>query len=275
MKSEHRHELQQNELADALGSGIHTITPYLRAIVIGVIGLIVIVFAYNFVSMRNQAHDATASLDFLLATSNEDPESFKRVSQDFADTMPGQWAQIAQADHNLGAGIESMFVDRDEATGFLEAATENYKSVLATAKDPLLKTRANLGLAKAYEAQGDLDQAIATYEIVADNTSSEALAEQAKERIRLLGTDDVRDFYTWFRENQPVAMASIAPGLPGLEDLPDGPTEGLPPAETPDLKDVEVSDAPEAEVKEEAAAAPKEDAAEAKEEAAEEPAKTE
>lgn len=253
MKSEQRHQLQQNELADALGSGINTIAPYLRAIAIAVVGIIVIVFAYNFVSMRNQAHDATASLDFLLATSNEDPESFKRVSQDFADTTPGQWAQMAQADHNLGAGIEAMFIDRDEAAGFLEAATENYKTVIAGAKDPLLKTRANWGLAKAYEAQGDLDKAITTYEIVASNASSEALAKEANERIRLLGTDDLRDFYEWFRENQPSNMAAQPPTLPGLEDIPDSPLQDLPEVDAPDVKGVEVSDVPAPAAKEEAA----------------------
>ena len=250
MKSEERHQLQQNELAEVLGSGINSLAPYGRAIGLAVVGIIAIVFVYNFLAMQNKAHDSTASLDFLLATANEDPESFKRVSQDFGDTTAGAWAQQAQADHNLAAGIDSLFIDRDEANAFLEAATENYKSILANATDPLLKTRANFGLAKAYEAQGELDKAMQAFQVVADSTNSDAMAKQAKDRIEQLSSSDMQDFYAWFAENQPVAPATESPTLPKLEDLPDSPLQGLPPVQAPDVEtdegptDSETSNAP-------------------------------
>lgn len=223
MKSERRHQMQQNELADAMGHGLQHLMPYARAIVFGIVGLCICIFAYSFATSRNRAYESNASLDFLLATNNEDPESFQRITQDYADTAAGKWAQQAQADHNLAAGIDAMFIDRDEAATFLAAATDNYQEIIDSAKDPLLKSRAHLGLAKAYEAQGEIEKAVNAYEMVAKNTESKVMAEHATDRIALLKSAEMESFYTWFRENQPKAPEIKSPVLPGMQTIPDAP----------------------------------------------------
>ncbi|HWB11176.1 MAG TPA: hypothetical protein VG826_18250 [Pirellulales bacterium] len=232
MKTERRHELATNALADWLGEKIEELKPYSAAVSATALAVVVLAFATVFWYQRRQASEAKAWEGYFTALDERDPEKFRtrlvQVSDEYAQSPAGLWSRLSLADAQLGRGVEALFQDRAGARKALEEAIDDYRAVLdAAPADSLLAERATFGLAGAYESKDELDGARQKYRELLDRWPEGAFSSMAKERLADLDRKTTKEFYDWFAKQSPKAKPPIGPGLPGekppfdLGKLPD------------------------------------------------------
>jgi tetratricopeptide (TPR) repeat protein len=220
MKTERRHELQTNVLADSLGRSAGLAKPYGKQIMFG-IGAVVVVLAVGAFLINDQSSRLSSGWsDFFAASYDENPERLHEVAIDHAGTTAGNWAQLAQADIELTRGIRSLYINRDSANASLERAIASYENVVdRAAQGSDLQNSARFGLAQARECAGDLPEAIENYdEVIANAPNDSVLAAQAEQRREQLQDPNMKKFYNWFANQKPVPRISPGFGLP--PDLP-------------------------------------------------------
>jgi hypothetical protein len=134
---------------------------------------------------------------------------------------------LTVADMHLGQGAALLYSDRAEAQKYLDQAKSAYERV-AAADDAMLKTRARLGLAKAYESLCKPDEALKYYDLVAATEKDSAIGKSAAEAAQRLKSQEKDDFLEWFVKQTPKRPAPLpgiggnVPGLPGnLSSRPD------------------------------------------------------
>jgi hypothetical protein len=216
MKTERRHELATNELADWLGDVIERIKPYSTAITGTALACVVLMAAYFFWSRQSTAKVVESWGRYFAALDEGNAgsaESLKNVADEFASTPAGQWSRLSLADSMLGKGVQELFDDRDAAEESLKEAEAGYTSVIEHAPpDSLLTERATFGLAETYESLGKVDDARKLYQTVQDLWPQGAFAGQAAGRIADLDRDSTREFYDWFAAQHPEPKASSGAG---------------------------------------------------------------
>ncbi len=92
MKTERRHELQTNVLADSLAHWIEAVKPYSRAITAGVIALVVALFAWLYISTQNTRQLADGWNDYFRAVSSRDSQLLTDLAQQYSGSMVSEWA---------------------------------------------------------------------------------------------------------------------------------------------------------------------------------------
>lgn len=219
MKTERRHELQTNTLADALGHTVDQVKPYSQFLVGGVLAVIVIVGVVKFLSVRSQSEQVDAWNTYLHATTSnasESAEDLNRLIQQYPSTPAAQFAHLSLADQSLSDGIGQLFQNRAEANEKLRKAEEHYQAVQKSASDPLLLQRATLGLARVYESQVTVDNHVSKaqkeYQQLLDRWPNGAYTLAAKERLDDLSHKSTKEFYDWFATNEPKSSNFGEPG---------------------------------------------------------------
>jgi hypothetical protein len=233
MKTQRRHELQTNVLADYLGKQIQEIRPHARTITIAILAVLVVALGYMYFSGQRQAKAGVAWSDYFKAVGNRDANSLEEVSKLHAGTAAALWAHQAVGDLKLAEGAGRMYTDRKESARVLREAEEHYRAIeKATSAPPLLTERAYFGLAQVYETDNDLAKAKNYYEKVARAGRDSALAKAAKRRGEQLSDKDVESWCNWFEHQEPVARRTSKDGqegpkvpedldhVPGKPDLP-------------------------------------------------------
>jgi hypothetical protein len=231
MKTERRHELQTNELADWLGRGVKLMENNARTVVGVAVALAIILAAYFYLSSSTSGRNSEGWRAYFQARQENDVTKLNVLTQDYAGTSVGAWAQLALADDNLIAGTNDLFIDRATANDRLRAAAQDYERVVASkpaARESLLKQRAMWGLARTYESLNELDKARELYSQLAkkDSWKPPLYAEESAHRLADLEQQPTKQFYDWFAQYQPPAAAKS--GLDDamkldLEPLPDSP----------------------------------------------------
>lgn len=215
MKSEHRHELQENELTKYADVSLAWLKSYgnVIMIVICVVSIGASILIYNQRVSRSRIEHAWGEMaaartaaDFSSITS--DPNLVK--------TSAGQWAMIQAAEHRLEDGIKLMFTDRERGKRELSTGREEFEAVLAVKPvvDPQIRQRALFGLARAQESLSDgkdLNTAIATYEKLIQEFPDTILKKPAEERIEELKRKGSEAFYAWFSKQNPTTATNRAP----------------------------------------------------------------
>ncbi len=247
MKSARRHELQTNELADLLGRWVNQAQPYAMPALIIVAAALVGCGLFMWYSSSVKRTTGEAWRSFFLAMSGQDTEQIQagleNVATNYGDSAAALWALVVAGDVDLNDGLDSLFQDKSVALTSLGNAIEKYEEVLKQLGDgtdqPLLRQRALFGLAQAKEGLGEVDEAAEYYQKAAEvNGADSALAEQAKQRAKALADSDLKNWYFWFKRQEPKPPsaqrpASNLPGtLPGLDSLSDFPDLGTPSGES-------------------------------------------
>jgi tetratricopeptide (TPR) repeat protein len=241
MKSERRHELEHNELADWIGNTILAIKPY-RNLILGILILLGVggaVFAW----WRNHSGGQTAEAwdQFYKALDSRNPAKLSEVMEQYPNTHVAHCAALVAADMHLDMGCERLFENKALANQELYKATQIYQTVLDPregSRNAMLREHATFGLARAYEASGDLDKAVECYEEVGKNWPKGAYAAAAQSRLSDLGKHSTKDWYDRFAQFDPKPFEEQPFGkLPksGLETFPEEPAEREP-DKTFDLK---------------------------------------
>ena len=232
MKSEKRHQLEKNELADWMGGQIEAAKPHILTILAGIVLVVgVLIFAIYYFNTDDTASASQWSEYFQAFSEREPMPALEELTKEDPDSGPALWAAQTLGDINLARGSMELFSDRVEAKKMLAVAEENYKKVEAKADHPPLVTRARIGLAKVYEAQGNIADARKYYEMVAKAEKDTALGLVATRGLeRMTDPRDV-DAVKWFLAQQPKRPAPLSgmPGaMPGMPDLPERPDLSFP-----------------------------------------------
>ncbi|QDT40786.1 hypothetical protein Pan241w_08450 [Gimesia alba] len=256
MKSEHRHDLQTNDL----GKLIVQAEPYLekygvKAIVAAGV-IFVVVLGYFAWSSSRTDQEAEGWTRLAASTSTED---FETVSEEFSGTSVGQWALIHAAESHLQSGIRNSFTDRSAGDRALGDAKEQFQQLLDSASTlPEIRERALFGMARTEESvsDGDLKNAIELYQKLIQEYPDSIFRKLAEQRVKpeegekvaALDQEETKNFYKWFHAQNPkpgdrqrpgfnMPMPGAAPGgtptgsseTPGLPALPGLPSlPGLP-----------------------------------------------
>ena len=204
MDSQHRHELEENSLANWLADKVETLKPQLPAILLGVIVLVAAIIGVNSWNTSNASATADRWNDFAVALEQGNPDLVDLKSA--ADSNPGtpvaEWADATWADGKLFQASQIFFTNRAEADKAIEEAIAIYERLVKSRQRDIAE-RAGYQLGRALELQGKLDEAIKQYGRVTG-----AFALVAKDRILQLETDKVKQSYDWITAAKPSGNAT-------------------------------------------------------------------
>lgn len=236
MKSDRRHELQTNELADWLGERIEELRPHAGAITLGIVAILALFIGSLWYFSGSSRSSARVWSAFFSAFNTREPaKALEKLAADQIGTKPALWALQSTGDMSLSQGAALLFSDRAEAQKLLQKAETAYKQVEAAATaEPILQARARLGLAKVYESLCKPEDARKYYELVAETQKGTTLGDLAAADAKRLKDDRQLTLLAWFADQtpkKPAPVPGLGGGLPGLPgSLPDQPDIGLPPA---------------------------------------------
>jgi len=229
MKSERRHELQQNYLADLLGTQLRKIENYTKLIAVVVAGLVVAAVGWGLYRSAEVGARSDATLELLQNAGIGDPEALGQVGDRYPNTPAGELAKLYQADVLLANGIAAQFNDREEAEAQLADALKRYSEAAGASSETLIRSRANFGIARTHESLGQVDKAIEAYKKVVSIGESDAMIKAAQQRIEALQNPETQEFLVWFeRQDFRPADPSQPPMMPSGGSLPDIPDLDLP-----------------------------------------------
>ena len=244
MKTERRHELQTNWLADQLGTKTKQIRPYIKLIVgVLVLSVAAIVLLSIGSVQRNKARElAWKDLFALQVNANNSFDPLTRsdyagqlvdLSKKHAGSPVGAWALQSAGDINLALGSDLLWRDRDDARAKFNLALENYNGALSASDHDMLRQRALQGVAQANEALNQPAEAEGTYQQIIDKWPDTAVAKSAAKRLAFLQRPSTGEFYDWFVRQEPVPppLTSGIPGQSLLDELPNSPGLSLPNAD--------------------------------------------
>lgn len=222
MKTERRHELATNFLADWLGAKIEEIKPYSTAILATLMGVIVAGGAFVYMNRRSGDRTARDWQHYFLALDESLKSGEIDSLRDAVDTMgaseAGLWARLSLADNQLTKGLEQLFTDRTKANELLQSAVDNYKKTReGAAARSFLDERATLGLAQAYESLNLLDKAEEEYASIKSKWPQSTFLAEAERRLGDLQKPSTKAFYDWFARQEPKPPKSDGPGEPGAK----------------------------------------------------------
>lgn len=232
MKSERRHELQHNALADWLAQAVESSKPHVNTILGG--ALVVVLLICGIMLLNRQSAQKTAEAwNKLSGVMNVDPmmpqaadvrSDLAKIASADSGTEFGQVAAVAAGDQYLELGSELLFENKAKANEELQQAITNYK-IAINGSDPGLRQRATFGLARAYESSGEIDKAKDEYLRLAKGNGP--FAKLAEDRAADLMKASTLKFYDRFARYSPAAPKSM-PGvkLPFSEGSLQMPKEG-------------------------------------------------
>ena len=220
MKTERRHDLQTNELADWLGTKIQSVQPYSKIAMGAVIGGVALIFAVMFLSGQRSRQQASSWQVLYAATLQRDATKLEEVAKSNQGTMAGTWALQSAGDVLRAEGVSLLHIDRAQASRQLGRARTNYQQAIKQSdNDNMLKPRALIGLAQCYEALGNAKEARQQYDRVIQDWPGSAMEKVARARRDFLEQSSTREFLAWFDDQEPLVpdmgTSSLFDGTPG------------------------------------------------------------
>jgi len=203
MKSQRRHELKSNELADTLDQVWEFVRQHGSKLLAGVLlGLLAV--AVGLYLHRNAARERAQAWQRLYAAisggSSDRPDDLRRMAEQAGDKSLSAlaWVHVGDmflAEYQLGEG------DRSKAAGQAEQA---YQTVIREHPDnTLAKIQAQMNLGVLYESLGRWDEAKKIYQDVSGDSSLAGIGLGRFVNYRL------RNLAEW--QQQPTKFASTAP----------------------------------------------------------------
>ncbi len=203
MKTERRHELQQNELAQWLSTYVPSHRQYLTALGGLLIFAGVLWGSMSLLRVYRQRNLASSWSEFTRALQAGDIQDLRDVAERYRQYPAAARALQAAGILNLENGVRSLLTDRGEAMESLKLAREDFQSALNLGRsDPFLRPQLLLGLAQAHEAMNQLDQAKEQYSLLADAKDGAAYTQIARYRLKFLGMPDTQEFSTWYAKQK-------------------------------------------------------------------------
>lgn len=226
--------LDEPLFGDHAAALFEAVRPHLRAIAFAAIGAVLVAGAWSLLSAQRTAARRESWDAYLEAMNGSRIEALADVGTRFPGTQAAAWASLALAENALGEGTELAFVDKDGSRLRLESAAQQYSQIIASRPQGLLAERATLGLAKARESLGQLEEARSGYEALAKDHPFSPVAGIAAEHARLLAEPQAREWYGWFTSWKPPVAVPGGGAAPAVNpESPATPPEASPSAADP------------------------------------------
>lgn len=219
MKTERRHELQTNVLANSLGHWADAAKPYGRAALAVILAVIVGLLAWLYLSRQSERQLGEGWNEYFGAldgTTRDPRDTLRDLADRYAGTPVALWSRQTLADIQLNEGTNLLLTDRKKGREDLREATETYKALIIDgASQPGLVQQAMFGLARAHESLGELEVARGDYDKLVKDFPESPFADDAKKRAADLNQAEAKSFYDWLAKYEPPKPLSKEPGTPG------------------------------------------------------------
>lgn len=231
MKNQRRHELETNALADRIGMGLERAQPVMPLVVGGLAIAVIGALVWALYTSRVNRQAAVAWTDYYLQLEGSDAEAFRDVAASFPNTPAAGWAHLTAGNTMLEQGIELLYRDRAAGEEMLQSAIAEFEAAASRGRPPQLMTKANFGLAQAFESLGQLDEAAQYYEQTIASLAHPGLVSEAQNRLAFVSSQRGNNFYSWFNQLEPQPDApfelpddlSMPPTSPDMQfDSPGG-----------------------------------------------------
>jgi hypothetical protein len=203
MKSEDRHKLQKNELADYLAKAVEKVKPYQNAILGGIILVLVFFLSLHWWNSESAATAETANTLFYTASESNEPGDLVKVAEQFPESKMANVASLMAADIYLSNGCNQQYMNKDGANTELGKAADLYQGLLPKLKDNLLLAQATFGLARTKECQNDLPEAQKRYAEVVEKWPDGPYGVLASRRLADLKRTSTKELYDRFAKFDP------------------------------------------------------------------------
>ena len=232
----YHHEAEKTELEKWLRNGAKKVEPYTNQILMGVIALAVVAAIAIYALRTGSATETAAWQSFFSADS---PEAYLKVAENYPDGEVAVWASLKAGRLHLDEGLGAVLTDRDKSDKSLTKAKHAFTTVLNHSQaNDVAKSDAIYGLATALEVLSgdDLTQAIEQYQRLVENYPKSDHVSWAEKRIEELNKASAKDFYAWFRQQNPNPEERPLPSdldrmkMPGTDLIPDPDESGIVPA---------------------------------------------
>ena len=212
MKSERRHELQHNDLAEWTMRAYQGAAPY-RTLIIGVALLLAVGgIAWSFWRSHSeaQAADAWNAVEIPQAiilypnpmlrvnpifVNPQYADAMLRASSANAGTPAGDWARLLAADSCLYLGQSAVLLSKDESNKFYNEALKRYQESVDATTDSMARERAMFGKARTLESLGQLKEATDAYQKLNNDFPKGTYKFIATQRLEELAKPDSVEFY--------------------------------------------------------------------------------
>ena len=224
-----KRELEQNELADAIGSKLDQIRPHIPKIAMfAVVGVLAIIAAAFWVNTRQSVSESQWR-EYFVSSRFADSRGMKTVAEIFPDTTVGNLAMIYAGDSDFASGSNTIVSNRQAYTSQLKQAAENYERVIESSKvDEFAKVRATYALGYTYESLGRFDDAREMYQAVAEGHPDTPEGELAAKSLTRINDANLTSIFAAFKEWAP-KPDETAPGELGIDSsLPQRPDISMP-----------------------------------------------
>ena len=204
MKSEHRHELQQNELRKLT----RQVQPWVAAHGLQIVGAAAVALVLLIgIVWWNGNRGVAGTAGWTSVSNARSSEEYSAIVEKHGDSLAGAWARLRVAEMNLESGVMDSFTQRDLALADLKRAKEDFEKVLASKVElpATLKERALLGLARTLEAtcDGDTAPVVEAYDNLLRQFPDSIHKPHVEQRIKELQSGGAKEFYAWFHAQNP------------------------------------------------------------------------
>jgi hypothetical protein len=235
MKSERRHELHTNMLADWLADASQRVKPYQNGILAVVILVAAGVVIATWQSHRSAANAAQAWDSLGPVLTGPSQQNLERATKQFSNSPAGHWANVLAGDGLLANGAMAMFSSKASAQELLGNAVNQYQAALkGDPQQGWISERATFGAARGLESLGRLDEAAKLYANVLERWPNGMFKTEAADRLKEVQKPNVKWFYDQFAAFNPKPAPVEEPSLPQSRSHIGQPTDN-PPADL-DLK---------------------------------------
>lgn len=198
MKSERRHELEKNALAQGLVIAVEKIKPHVNTILWGAIGAVALFLIVKWLVAWHEGANEVA-WDKFYEVAGKDPAELEKVAEDNPRSVLSDRALLTAANHRVAVAAFQLFTNKAMAKTELRKAEEDCRKVLGESQNADNLQWATFTLARLKETSGELDEAIKLYEQV----KASGFAEVASQRIETLKLQGTKEFQDRLAQAQP------------------------------------------------------------------------
>lgn len=202
MKSQHRHELQTNELGRIADRVAAASTDFYalhgKSVLYGICFVAIAAALLIVLTKRNHQAEASAWRDLAAAIN---PEDLAMVAETHPGTSAGRWAKVREGELRLNEGIQLAFTNFESAEKELKLSRKALQAVVdERGAPPEIRERALYSLALCLESQSDgsESEAIKTYEALLREFPASIYKTEAERRMAALAAGSGQAFYAWF-----------------------------------------------------------------------------
>jgi hypothetical protein len=219
MKSQRRHELEHNELADWLAKNIAAVRPY-QNLLLGIVVLLAIggmIFAWWSRRTNDEMAQASDQLYIAVGTASAtgNPMPLMEVASKYSGTDVAQFANVVAADLLSESGCNALFSNKSPAREQLRKAIDLYSTVIKQGPNTTIAERATFGRGRAREALGELSDAQQDYESVKKTWPEGTFAAAATSRLSDIERPATKELYDKFAKFNPKPDSGAEPGATG------------------------------------------------------------